>query len=167
MLTLRPAAAADLPAINAIYNHYVLNSTATYQTAPSTDAQRAVWFAAHAPRHPILVADRLLPSGQREIIGWGSLSPFHPREAFARSVENSVYIHPQHLRKGHGRSLLAELIVQARALHHHVIVAIIDSEQSPSITLHARQGFVEVGRLRQVGFKFDRWLDAIYMQLTL
>lgn len=171
-MLIRPATIADLPAINAIYNHYVLHSTATYQTEPSTDAERLSWFQAHGPRHPVLVAlEPQMPadaSGDRQsIVGWGSLSPFHPRQAFAQTVENSVYVHPDRLRRGLGRALLTALIAEARGLGHHTIVAVISADQTASIALHDSLGFTTTGTLRQVGRKFDRWLDVAYLQLLL
>ena len=108
--TLRPATTVDLASINAIYNHYVLHSTATYQTTPSTAEERTAWFASHGPDHPILVAER-----RDEIVGWGSLSPFHPRAAYSRTVEDSVYVRHDQQRQGVGRAILAELISRATA----------------------------------------------------
>jgi L-amino acid N-acyltransferase YncA len=161
-LLLRPATAGDLAAINAIYNHYVLASTCTYQTEPETEAARAAWFAAHGPAHPIRVAER---SGA--IVGWGSLSRFRERAAYGRTVENSIYVHPEHHRQGVGAALLAEQIESAAALGHQTIIAGIDAEQAASVGLHARFGFTQAGYLARVGFKFGRWLDVIYMQRML
>lgn len=161
-LQIRPATAADLEAINAIYNHYVLHSTCTYQLRPETAAERQAWFDRHGAEHPITVA-----VGRGAIVGWGSLSPFHPREAYRQTVEDSVYLHPEWRGQGLGTALLADLITRAKALGHHAIIAAIDGAQPASIALHARQGFVEVGRLRAVGRKFGRWLDAVYMELLL
>lgn len=161
-LSLRPAIAGDLPAINAIYNHYVLHSTATYQTEASAEAERAIWFAAHGARHPVIVAEL-----DGRVVGWGSLSPFHARAAFAHTVEDSVYIHRDFHRRGVGRALLAELIARARALGHHTIIAAISADQEPSLALHQGFGFTESGRLREVGHKFGRWLDVVYLQLAL
>ena len=159
---LRPATTADLADINAIYNHYVLISTCTYQTEPETTAARAAWFAAHGPEHPIMVAEQ-----NGAIVGWGSLSRFHARAAYSRTVENSIYVHPKHQRQGIGAALLAEQIERAGALGHQTIIAGIDAKQSASVGLHARFGFKQVGYLVRVGFKFDRWLDVIYMQRML
>lgn len=161
-LTLRLATAEDLAAINDIYNHFVLRSTCTYQTEPETMDARRAWFAAHREAHPVTVAveaDR--------IIGWASLSPFHKRAAYSRTVENSVYVHPDHHRKGIGRALLADLIARAAAVGHHTIIAGIDAEQQPSVALHQALGFERVAFLKEVGFKFDRWLHVIYMQRML
>src|SRR5689334_9423972 len=135
-ITIRLATAADLAAINDIYNHYVLNSTCTYQTQPETMEARQAWFTAHAAPHPITVAEQ---AGR--IVGWGSLSRFHARAAYSRTVENSVYVHPDHQRQGIGRSLLTDLIDRAAALGHHTIIAGIDAEQSPSLAIHDAHGF--------------------------
>jgi phosphinothricin acetyltransferase len=158
-ITLRDARPDDLPSINAIYNHYVLTSTCTFQIEPETTEGRAAWFAGRGAAHPVLVAEE-----DGEVIAWGSLSPFHRREAFAATAENSVYVHAGHQRRGLGSRLLEALLARGRASGLHVIVAAISSDQEGSVALHARHGFVEVGRLREVGRKFGRTLDIIYMQ---
>lgn len=158
-IPIRLAVVADLAAINAIYNHFVLYSTCTYQEEPSTAEERAAWFAAHGPTHPITVAER-----DGEIVGWGSLSRFHPRSAYGRTVENSIYVRHDLHRQGIGVALLADLAERAKAAGHHTILALIDTEQRGSIALHEKMGFVEVARLREVGSKFGRWLDVVYLQ---
>ena len=159
---LRPATEADLVAINDIYNHYVLHSTCTYQEEPETLDARRQWFHRHGEKHPVIVAE---VDGQ--LVGWGSLSAYHARSAYRRTVENSVYIHHQYHRRGIGSLLLQELINRARNLGHHAIIAGADTEQTASIALHRRFHFQEVGCMRQVGFKFGRWLDVIYLELIL
>jgi L-amino acid N-acyltransferase YncA len=159
---IRLARESDLGAINAIYNHYVLHSSCTYQEEPSTPAERAAWFAAHGAAHPVTVVER-----GGEMVGWGSLSKFHARSAYGRSVENSVYVRHDCHRQGLGAALLADLIERGRSAGHHTILALIDSAQGGSIAIHAKYGFVEVGRLREVGFKFGRWGDVVYMQRML
>ena len=161
-IVIRQATAADLNAINAIYNHYVLHSTCTYQTEAETPADRQVWFDRHGPLHPVLVGE---VAGQ--VLGWGSLSPFHARAAYRHTVENSIYVRHYAQRRGIGGALLKDLLLRAREIGHHTIIAGIDGEQTASIAFHAKRGFVEVGHLRQVGFKFGRWLDVFYMQLVL
>ncbi len=161
-LVIRLARASDLAAINDIYNHYVLHSTCTYQEKPETLAGRRKWFRHHGKVHPVLVAVR----GWR-VLGWGSLSPYRQRSAYRRTVENSVYVHPEHQRRGIGSRLLENLIQCARGLGHHTILAGIDAEQTGSMALHAKCGFEKCSHLKQVGFKFGRWLDAIFMQLLL
>jgi L-amino acid N-acyltransferase len=161
-LSIRTATEQDLASINTIYNHYVLHSTCTYQEEPESMDGRKRWFHHHGPEHPVIVAEL---AGR--VVGWGSLSSFHARSAYRRSVENSVYVHHEHHRAGAGGMLLEELIVRAGALGHRAIIAGIDSDQPASVGLHAKFGFLKVGHLKQVGFKFGRWLDVIYMELLL
>lgn len=160
--SLRPATESDLHAINAIYNYYVLNSTCTYQELPDTLESRGEWLRGHGARYPVTVAEC-----SHAIVGWGALSPYHARTAYRFTVENSIYVHPDWLRRGIGALLLQHLVAQARDLGYHAIIAGIDAGQTGSLRLHARQGFQQVGRLRQVGFKCNRWLDVIYMELSV
>jgi L-amino acid N-acyltransferase len=159
---IRLAKDADLPAINDIYNHYVLRSTCTYQEAPEPIEGRRRWFIEHGPLHPVTVTEI---SG--EVVGWGALSPFRSRSAFRHTVENALYVRHDLHRRGIGSALLADLITRARALGYHALIAGIDAEQTPSISLHAKFGFQNAARLKEVGFKFNRWLDVIYMELLL
>ena len=161
-IVIRPARASDLAAINDLYNHYVSHSTCTYQDEPETLADRRKWFRHHGKAHPVLVAVR-----GRRVVGWGSPSPYRQRSAYRRTVENSVYVHPEHQRCGIGSWLLEHLIQRARGLGHPTILAGIEAEQTGSMALHAKFGFEKCGHLKQVGFKFGRWLDAIFMQLLL
>jgi phosphinothricin acetyltransferase len=160
--TVRPATLADLEAINDIYNHYVLTSTATYQLDPEPLEGRERWFASHDAQHPVLVA-----TIAGRVVGWGSLSPFHPREAYSRTVEDSVYLHHDFHRRGIGSLLLAELLRLGGEHGHRAVIALIDSEQAASVAFHERHGFAQVGHLKEVGFKFGRWLDVVYMQRRL
>lgn len=161
--SIRPALESDLVAINEIYNHYVLNSTCTYQEEPESLEGRRRWFDQHGGKHPVIVA--VAADGQ--VAGWGSLSAFRERSAFRRTVENSIYVHHEYHRRGIGSLLLEELIARARKLGHCVIIAGVDGEQIASAALHLRFGFEKVGHLKRVGFKFGRWLDVIYMELCL
>ena len=162
MIAIRPATADDLAAINSIYNHYVLHSTCTYQEVPETMEDRVAWLARHGPQHPVTIATL-----DGAVVGWGSLSPFHSRCAYRRTVENSVYVAHTHHRRGIGKLLLADLIERARAIGYHTIIAGIDGDQPGSIALHAAMGFEPVAFLKEVGYKFDRWLNVRYMQLML
>ncbi|MDB4970609.1 MAG: phosphinothricin acetyltransferase [Myxococcales bacterium] len=161
-LTIRDACEDDLAAIDAIYNHYVLNATCTWQCEPNTAAQRRLWLSAHDQEHPVTVA---VLDG--EVVGWGSLSVYNVREGYRFTVENTVYVHPGRLRRGVGRALLTDLVERARGLGHRTIVASISADQEASVALHRAAGFVDAGRLRVVGFKFGQWLDCVYLQKLL
>ncbi len=161
-LKIRPATVNDLEAIDAIYNHYVLHSTCTYQTEPETAVERRAWFDRHGPQHPVVIAE-----AGGDVLGWGSLSAFRSRAAYRHTVENSVYVRHDLVRRGIGGGLLEHLVVRAKEIGHHSIIAAIDSEQATSVAFHAKHGFVQAGHLREVGFKFGRWLGVIYMQLML
>lgn len=159
---IRPATESDLVAINDIYNHYVLHSTCTYQEEPESLENRRQWFQHHGRQHPVIVSE-----SDGQLTGWGSLSAFHQRSAYRHTVENSVYIHHNHHRRGIGSLLLQELITRARNLGHRAIIAGIDADQAASVALHQKFHFEHVGRLKHVGFKHGRWLDVIYMELLL
>jgi L-amino acid N-acyltransferase YncA len=161
-LIIRPAMPGDVPAIADIFNHYVANSTCTYQTDVESVAARVKWLAGHGPNHPVTVA---VSDGQ--IVAWGSLSAFNYRSAYARTVENTVYVHHQHHRKGIGRAVTVDLIERAKQLGHHTMIALISAEQSASLALHRSLGFVDAGLIREAGFKFDTWLDVAYLQKML
>jgi L-amino acid N-acyltransferase YncA len=160
--TIRAATESDLGAINDIYNHYVKHSTCTYQEELEPLESRQRWFGRHGDQHPVIVAE-----SDGQVVGWGALSAYHPRSAYRRTVENSVYVHHQYHRRGIGSLLLQELIARARKLGHHAIIAGIDAEQTASVVLHARFQFGKVGHFKQIGFKFGRWLDVVYMELIL
>lgn len=159
---IRLATIGDIEVINTIYNHYVLHSTCTYDMDPVTIEQRRQWFNDHGPKHPVTVIE----SGG-EVVGWGSLSPFRARIAYQNTVENSIYIRHDCHRRGYGRIILIDQIERARALGHHTIIAGVSAEQTASVRLHTALGFVEGSRLREVGYKFDQWLDVLFMQLML
>ena len=161
-ISIRLATAEDLADINSIYNYYVLHSTCTYQTEPSTEQERAEWFAAHGADYPVIVGLR-----EEKVVAWGSVSPFHRRAAYRPTVENSVYVHHELLGQGIGRSLLSDLIQRATAKGFHSMMALISADQTASVKLHERLGFDKVAHLRQVGRKFNRWLDVVYMQRML
>jgi L-amino acid N-acyltransferase YncA len=161
-LRIRPASESDLEAINEIYNYYVLHSTCTYQEQPETSEDRKSWFTERSEKHPVTVA-----LSDEQIVGWGSISLFRTRAAYRHTVENAVYVRHGFHRQGIGSLLLKDLIERARAVGHHAIIGAIDAEQAGSIALHSKFGFQMVGRLKQVGFKFERWLDVIYMELML
>src|SRR5687768_16205034 len=128
---IRLATVDDLEAINDIYNHYVPRSTCTYQLEPEPIEGRRVWFEAHPPdRYPVTVAQE-----DSQILGWGSLSKFRDRAAYAPSVEASVYIRHDKHRRGIGKALLIDLIQRARALGFHTLVGGASADQTASLAL--------------------------------
>lgn len=159
---IRLATPADRAAIDAIYAHYVRHSTCTYAEVVESDDERRAWFEAHGPRHPITVLE---DSGT--VLGWASLSPWKSRSAYRWSVELSIYLHPDVLHRGLGRELMADLIARAEALGYRALIGGVSADQAASLRLHERFGFEKVAHLREVGFKFGRWLDVVYLERLL
>jgi phosphinothricin acetyltransferase len=161
-LIIRPAREEDLPAINDIYNYYVRHSTCTYQEAPESIADRRAWYTGHDALHPVIVAEVA-----KRVVGWGALSAYHARAAYRYTVEDSVYVEDGYQQRGIGAALLDDLLTRARTLGLHAIIACIDADQAGSIALHEKYGFTQVGRFAQIGCKFGRWLDVVYLELEL
>ena len=163
-MKVRSAKFEDLPKILEIYNHAVLNTTASYDYEPRSLEHRIAWFKDHQERDlPILVAI----NDADEIVGWSSLSKFHDRLGYRFTVEDSIYVAAEHRGKGIGKLLLAPLIQAAKDRKLHAIIGAIDAQNEISVRLHSAFGFEKVAHLKQVGYKFDRWLDVVYMQLLL
>ena len=163
-MNIRPATHADLPGILDIYNEAVLNTTATYDYEPRTFEHRLAWFEEHDKNnYPVFVA----VTEEGRIAGWSSLNRYHDRMGYCFTTENSVYVTADLRGKGIGRLLLPPLIEAARRLGLHAILAVIDADNAASIRLHASLGFVRVGHFKEVGFKFGRWLDVVYMERLL
>ncbi len=160
---LRLATEEDLASINDIYNYYVEFSTSTYQLQAEPLHARTAWFHEHHPdRYPVTVVEL-----EGRVVAWGSLSKFRERDGYWPTVECSVYVDHRYHRRGLGRMILADLIVRARRAGFHSIIGGISADQTPSVALHAALGFHKTALLKQVGIKFGRWLDVIYMQLML
>ena len=159
---IRLAAESDLRAIEEIYSYYIPRSTCTYEEAVAPFDARVAWFEHHGPRHPVTVAEL-----DGRVVGWGSLSEFRDRSAYRFTCEDSVYVRHDHHGRGIGSALLADLIERARALGYHTIIAGADGEQATSIALHRKFGFEACAHFKQVGFKFQRWLDVVFLQLML
>jgi phosphinothricin acetyltransferase len=163
-MNIRPATREDLPGILEIYNDAVLNTTATYDYEPRTLEHRIAWFEEHAKEnYPVFVA--VEESGR--VAGWSSLSQFHARVGYRFTAENSVYVAADRRGQGIGKLLMPPLIEGARKRGAHAIIRAIDADNEPSVRLHASFGFVKVAHLKEVGFKFGRWLDVVYMELVL
>ena len=164
MTIIRLASCEDVPAILDIYNDAVLHTTASYDYQPKTLAERVAWFEQHQQQqYPVFVA----VAPEAGVVGWSSLSQFNAKPGYRFTAENSVYVASAHRRQGLGKQLLAPLITAGRERGLRAILALIDADNTPSVRLHAAFGFQEAARLKQVGFKFDRWLDVVIMELLL
>lgn len=161
---LRDTVVADLPAITAIYADEVLHGTATFELVPPDEAEMASRLAGvRALDLPWLTAEL-----DGAVVGYAYLSPFRLRPAYRYCVELSVYLAPEARGRGIGRTLMQALIDRARVMGlRHLVGAIGDSANTASIALHKAAGFREAGVWRETGWKFDRWIDVVLMQLDL
>ena len=188
---IRDATLEDAAEIEAIYEYYVHHSTCTFQLKPDGVGAREEWFRARTERHPVVVAE--VASNERWVVAaWGSLSAFRSREAYQRTVETSLYVSIDYTGLGLGRTILEHLLERARSTGAHCVIGAVAVEgegrsgsaeggqeqenhshsgevsfSDRSIALHLKYGFKQVGRLREVGHKFGRWLDVVMMQLML
>ena len=162
---LRAAELGDLPGIREIYNHYVLNSSITFDDTPWTFPVLRKKFENVTQRGlPFLVAQS--PSGQ--LLGFAYVYPWKEKAAYRFSVENHIYLGPASTGKGLGKALMAELIERSRAAGLKEMIAVIaDKNAEASIRMHEGFGFKDVGHMGRVGYKFDRWLGSVTMQKSL
>lgn len=161
---IRPATPEDIPAIARIYAHAVRHGTASFEIDPPDETEMT--------RRQRALLDGDFPYLAAEVdgvlAGYAYAGPYRPRRAYRFSVEDSVYIAPDQQGRGIGRALLERLITESERRGFRQMVAVIgDSAQAASIALHRACGFQDVGTLRSVGFKFERWLDTVLMQRTL
>ncbi len=163
-LSLRPATLNDIAAITAIYGYQVKNGTASWElTPPNRDEMRKRMSAILDAGYPYLVSEV-----NGVVLGYSYASSYRPRPGYRFTCENSVYVDPSQQRKGIAKLLLTELIARCAAQGLRQMIAVIgDSENAASIRLHESVGFVRVGLLPNIGYKFDRWLDSVIMQRAL
>lgn len=159
---IRLAGESDAEAIRAIYNLEVTTATSTFDLVPRTRVEQEVWLAARTGAFAAIVA----VDGD-EVVGFASLSPYKERPAYRTTVEDSVYVARQRSNEGIGRLLLSHVIDVARASGFHTVMARIEAGGTASRALHARCGFQLIGIEREVGRKFNRWLDVAVMQQLL
>ena len=160
---IRDATPADLPRILEITNQAIAETSAVYSLTPATLEQRAAWMAERqAAGLPVLAAEMA-----GVVAGFGSFAQYRPWEGYVHTVEHSIYVWPAAQGRGLGRALLVALVERARAQGRHVMVGGIDAANATSIRLHESLGFETAGTLREVGRKFDRWLDLTFMTLRL
>ncbi len=160
---IRPATESDLPAILAIYNEVIANTTAAYVYEPHTLAMRKQWFDdLKAAGWPVIVA----VNGDA-VLGFGCIGVFRSKPGYKYTGEHTVYVHVDHRGKGVGHALLSALIEEARRLELRTLIGGIDSANAASIAFHVGFGFVECARIKDAAYKFGRWLDLVFMQLIL
>ncbi len=166
-ITLRLATLADAEQIREIYNHEVVNTTATFDLVPRSPADQERWISDRTGAFAALVAvDDDEPAG-RTVVGFGSLSPYKERAAYRTSVEDSVYVRRDRSGQGIGKMIVSELLHVAKLSGFHAVFARISTVGEASLALHRSCGFELVGVEREVGRKFNRWLDVAVMQALL
>jgi phosphinothricin acetyltransferase len=164
---------ADAPALMAIYNPEVLETTNTFDILPRSLEEQEDWIRTHMSSHPCIVAvndeDDVGVSGARDekVVGFALFSPFRSRPAYASSVENSVYVFRGARGRGVGEILMRELIATAKISGYHAIIARIVGENGGSIRLHEKVGFTLVGTEIEVGRKHNKWLDVVEYQYVV
>ena len=162
-MPIRPAIPADLPGILAIYNDVIATSTAVYMDEPVTLANRLAWYEDRLrANYPVLVA-----AEGGEVLGFSSFGDFRPFHGFRFTVEHSIHIAASHRGKGLGAPLVLGLMPLATSLGKHVMIGGIDAENAASLRFHEKLGFAQTAHMPQIGFKFGRWLDVVFVQKTL
>jgi|ERR1035441_3257785 L-amino acid N-acyltransferase YncA len=159
-MRIRDAVQEDFAEITAIYNEVLTNSTAIYNDHPTTSEERIAWWKTRQQQgYPVLVATH-----GDSIAGFGTFGDFRPWPGYRFTVEGTIHIHSSARGQGVGTELLKALIVRAHALGKHTLIAGVDSENAASLRFLERLGFERVGYLREVGYKFDRFLDLVFLQ---
>ena len=162
-MTIRDALEGDLPEITTIYNDVVRTSTAIYRDDPATVADRFDWWQARVRQnYPTVVG-----CDSDAVIGFASFGDFRSAPGYRYTVEHTVHVHPAWRGRGVGSELVRALIRRAAALGKHVMIGGIDADNIPSLRFHERLGFERVAHFKEVGFKFGRFLDLLFVQLRL
>jgi phosphinothricin acetyltransferase len=162
-IIVRNAFVDDLPEILDIYNEVILNTTSVYSEQPHTLEMRIAWFNERITANfPVIVVEL-----DGVIIGFASYGHFRAWPCYRFTVEHSVYIHAEYRGKGVSKILLKEIIDRAKKAGLHALIAGVDSENEVSLKLHQSFGFIQVARFKEVGFKFGRWLDLIFLEMLL
>ncbi|PAM92891.1 N-acetyltransferase [Flavobacterium sp. IR1] len=162
-VTLRPALVSDLHKILEIVNHSIIHTTANYNYETQTLEVQTKWFEdKKAKNMPVIVAEL-----DGEVVGFGSYGQFREKIGYQYTVEHSIYVVDNVIGKGIGSQLLSKLIALAKEQGLHVMIGAIDADNTGSIAFHEKFGFVATGTIREVGYKFDHWLDLVFMQLIL
>jgi L-amino acid N-acyltransferase YncA len=162
-ITIRTAIIEDMPSVLEIVNYEILNTTAIWDyDIRSLSQQEAIFTEKQEKEFPLLVAIK-----EDKVVGFGTYGTFRHKIGYRFTVEHSVYVHKDFHGNGIGSILLKELIEIAKIQKLHTMIGVIDSENHGSIAFHQKMGFENVGHIKQTGYKFDRWLDSVFMQLLL
>jgi len=161
-LVIRDARLGDAQAIADIYNHYVVNSVATFDTVSQTAEERAARLAERDSAHPVLVTE-----SDGTVVAWGAISRYQQRPAWYPTVELSLYVHPGYQGRGLGRATMQALLDRAHEIGHRLVVGQIVGENAGSLALASAVGFETVGVLREAGEKFGKRLDVVLVQKLL
>ena len=163
MINVRHATENDVPAMLEIYNEIILNTTAVWHNEPHTLQMRQEWFALKQEQgYPVFVAEQ-----NSVLAGFSTIGPFRPWVGYRFTVENSVYVSAENRGQGIAKLLIPPVIEAARQLKLHAIVAGIEATNEASIALHNKFGFIEVAHFKEVGFKFNRWMDLKFLELIV
>jgi phosphinothricin acetyltransferase len=165
MLFIRPATLADLPALTDIYNHYVVNTTVTFDVSPFTPEGRRPWFDEHQPTGRLRLVVAI--EAPDNVVGYASTSRWRPKPAYDTTVESSVYCRADAIGRGYGRRLYEALFESIANEDVHRIVAGVSLPNPASVALHERLGFRPVGVFPGVGRKFDRFWDVAWFERPL
>lgn len=158
--TIRLARLEDAAAIARILNYHAIHTTATFRTEVELADEQLLHD--RDARHPVVAAE-----ADGQIIGFAALSPFRPRAGYSLTAEVGVYVHEHWHRRGIGRALVRDVVARGRAAGLHAVVAGCCTESVASIGLMESLGFTRVAHFREVGRKFDRWLDVVFLELLL
>lgn len=161
-MIIREAQMSDLGQLTEIYNWAIENTTATFDLIRQSEADRAEWFTSHKGIYPLIVAEL-----DNKAVGYCSLSKFREKEAYIKTVEISVYIHPAYQGRGIGKALVKEILDRAVKLKHHAIMAGITAGNGASVKMHEKFGFEQCAHMKEVGKKFGKWQDVLFYQLIL
>jgi len=163
VVQVEDAREGDLEGLVAIYNDVLATSTAIFSHVPATLEERIEWWRARASQgYPVLVARDACG-----VLGYASFGDFRAWPGYRFTVEHSVHVRADGRGRGIGTVLVTELIGRAAALGKHVMIGGVDADNTASIRFHQRLGFEQAGRLREVGYKFERWLDLVFLQRRL